>query len=221
MKDTKLTKHVRIFDKNAKNTNKSIFGEHSSLLYWDEQNPIWYDLYSILTQNFWVAREVNLTSDTTDWGTKMSDVEKQFYKRSISQLVLLDSIATIADGVFASYIQNPAIKAIMSYIASQEAIHNESYTYIATTFMTKEEATEVFEIPKTDGLILGASELILDQFEKFIKYPTRINMVYALVAMAALEGIRFTNGFTPFYLLNRNKKMMGSGQIITLIQREQ
>ncbi len=150
----------------------------------------------------------------------MSEEEKTLYKRAISQLVLLDSISTAIDGEFASYIKNPAIKAIMSYIASQESIHNESYTYIATTFMTKEEAIEVFSIPKTDKLILGASELILDEFSKFIEDPTPLTMIYALVAMAALEGIRFTNGFTPFYLFNKNKKMLGTGQIIQLIQRE-
>lgn len=159
-------------------------------------------------------------SDTRDW-RNLTDEEKELYKRSISQLVLLDSISTVIDGQIAAYIKNPAIKAIMAYIASQESIHNESYTYIASTFMSKEEANEVFDIPKTDPLILGASELILKEFENFAEDPTELNMVYALVAMAALEGIRFTNGFTPFYLLNRNNKMLGTGQIIQLIQRDE
>lgn len=216
-----MEKHIRLFNKDASNTNASIFGEHSGLLYWDEQDPAWYDLYSVLTENFWIAKEVNLTSDITDWNSKMTEKEKELYKRGISQLVLLDSVATSIDGEFASYIRNPAVKAIMSYIASQEAIHNESYTYIATTFLTKEEAQEVFDRPKTDVLIQKATDLILDRFENFSKAPTKLNMVEALVAMAALEGIRFTNGFTPFYLLNRNKKMLGTGQIITLIQRDE
>lgn len=216
-----MEKHIRLFNKDASNTNASIFGEHSGLLYWDEQDPVWYDVYSELKQNFWIPQEVTLGSDSRDWRTNMSDAEKELYKRSISQLVLLDSISTVIDGQLASYIKNPAIKAIMAYIASQESIHNESYTYIATTFLTKEEANEVFSIPKTDPLILGASELILDQFEKFVSEPTKQNMVEALVAMAALEGIRFTNGFTPFYLMNRNKKMLGTGQIIQLIQRDE
>lgn len=218
---TELKKHIRLFNKNADNVSNSIFGDVSGLLYWDEQDPVWYEVYSELTQNFWIAKEVSLSTDTNDWIARMSDDEKTMYKRAISQLILLDSIATTIDGQFASYITNPAIKAIMSYIASQEAIHNESYTYIATTFMTKEEATEVFSIPKTDPLILGASEAILDKFAEFNENPTPKTLLLAMVAMAALEGIRFTNGFTPFYLLNRNKKMLGTGQIIQLIQRKQ
>lgn len=216
-----LEKHIRLFNKDAENTNESIFGEHSGLLYWDEQNPVWYDVYSELKQNFWIPQEVGLNTDSRDWRDNMSDIEKTFYKRAISQLVLLDSISTVIDGQLAAYIKNPAIKAIMAYIASQESIHNESYTYIATTFMTKEEAKEVFEIPKTDKYILGSSEMILDAFETFLETPTKLNMAKALAAMAALEGIRFTNGFTPFYLLNRNKKMLGTGQIIQLIQRDE
>lgn len=221
MKDIKLNKHIRLFNKDSENTNESIFGEHSGLLYWDEQNPVWYDVYSELKQNFWIPQELSLGSDQRDWRDSMSQEEKELYKRGISQLVLLDSISTVIDGQFSAYIKNPAIKAVMAYIASQESIHNESYTYVATTFMSKEEATEVFQIPKTDEFILGSSELILDEFETFVSNPTPFNMARGLVAMAALEGIRFTNGFTPFYLLNRSKKMLGTGQIIALIQREQ
>lgn len=49
-----LEKHIRLFNKDAANTNASIFGEHSGLLYWDEQDPVWYDVYSELKQNFWI-----------------------------------------------------------------------------------------------------------------------------------------------------------------------
>lgn len=220
MKDNKLEKHIRLFNKDQKNTAKSIFEKSSGLLYWDEQDPTWYELFSNMTENFWISKEVNLTSDTTDWTSKLTKDEREMYKRAIGQLVLLDSISTNIDAQFAAYIKNPAIKAIMAYIASQESIHNESYTYIATTFMTKEEAEEVFNLPKTDELILGATDLILDEFDKFIQEPTKIQLVKALVAMAALEGIRFTNGFTAFYLLNREQKMLGTGQIISLIQRK-
>lgn len=216
---TNLKKHIRLFNKEAKNTGK-IFDEQSGLLYWDEHNPAYYDVYRELTGNFWVPQEVSLKSDTRDWENAMSNEDKELYKRGISQLVLLDSIATVIDGQFSSYIKNPAIKAIMSYVASQEAIHNESYTYVATTFMTKDEAQEVFEIPKTDKLILGASELILDEFENFIESPTPETLLRAMVAMANLEGVRFTNGFTPFYMFARENKMQGTGQIIQFIQRE-
>lgn len=212
-----MKKHIRLFNKDASNTNR-MFEDQSGLLYWDEQNPAYYEVYKELTGNFWIPNEVSLKSDLSQW-RKMSEEDRALYKRGISQLVLLDSVATAIDGQFAAYIKNPAIKAIMSYIASQEAIHNESYTYIVSSFMTKEEALEVFAGPKTDPQILASSDPILDEFANFIETPTPESMLRALISMAALEGIRFTNGFTPFYLLNRNNKMLNTGQIIQFIQR--
>lgn len=50
----KLNKHIRLFNKDSENTNPSIFGDVSGLLYWDEQDPAWYEVYSELKQNFWI-----------------------------------------------------------------------------------------------------------------------------------------------------------------------
>lgn len=49
-----LKKHIRLFNKDLENTNPSIFGDVSGLLYWDEQDPAWYEVYSELKQNFWI-----------------------------------------------------------------------------------------------------------------------------------------------------------------------
>lgn len=214
-----LNKHIRLFDGTKPNLAKTILDEHSGVLYWDEQADAYYNVWKEMTANFWISSEVTLKQDVVDWVSKMTDEEKEFFKRGISQLVVLDSVATVADGLFSAYIKNPAIKAIMAYVASQESIHNESYTYMATSFMTKEEAQEVFERPKTDEQIVEANNLILEQFENFVKDPSPETLLKGLVAMAMLEGIRFTNGFTPFYLLARNNRMVNSSSIINLIQR--
>lgn len=216
-----MEKHIRLFDGGKPNLGKTILDEHSGILYWDEQADAYYNVWKEMTGNFWVANEVTLKQDVVDWVSKMTDEEKEFFKRGISQLVVLDSVATVADGLFSAYIKNPAIKAIMAYIASQESIHNESYTYMATSFMTKEEAQEVFERPKKDKQIVEANNLILEQFENFVKDPTPETLLKGLVAMAMLEGIRFTNGFTPFYLLARNNRMVNSSSIISFIQRDE
>lgn len=49
-----LKKQIRAFNKDKSNTSPSIFGEVSGLLYWDEQLPVLYDVYSELKQNFWI-----------------------------------------------------------------------------------------------------------------------------------------------------------------------
>lgn len=209
-----------LFNPDVSNVAK-MFEPQSGLLYWDEQLPVYYEQYHKMTGNFWVAHEVSLSSDKNDWTSKLNDRQKELVKRGISQLVLLDSIASKIDARLASYVENSAVEALINYISSQETIHNEAYTYISTSFMTKEEAQEVFDRPKTDQQVLDATNRILEVFDEFTANQTPLTFAKALVAMAALEGIRFTNGFVPFYYLNRNNLLQGVGTIINFINRDE
>lgn len=214
-----MTKQVRrIFNPEAPNLTK-MFDTHSGLLDWNQQLPAYYEVYRKLVGNFWIPHEVPLGQDVSDWKNKLTDGQKSLFKRGISQLVLLDSIASAFDAELAAYVQNPAVKALLNYISSQETIHNESYSYTCISLMTQEESEAVFDSPKSDPLVIQATNAILDAFNKFVENKTPGNAAKALVAMAALEGIRFTNGFVPFYFLNRNNVMGGVGKIITFINR--
>lgn len=214
------SKFAPLFDPTKPNVDKML-EPHSGLLYWDEQLTVYYEQYKKLTGQFWIPNEVSLQSDLKDWNHKMNDNQKELFRRGISQLVLLDTLATVVDGYMAKYIQNPAIRTLLLYISSQESIHNESYTYVCTSFMTKNEADSVFIKPKEDPAVLTATQPILDAFDEFMNNPSPQTLAYSLAAMAALEGIRFTNGFTPFYYLNRNHLMQGTGSIINLINRDE
>lgn len=215
-----MSKFAPLFDPTKPNVTRML-EPHSGLLYWDEHLKVYYEQYRRLTGQFWIAHEISLQSDAKDWQNRMNDDQKELFKRGISQLVLLDTLATLSDGFMASYIENPAIRSLLFYIASQETIHNESYTYACTSFMTKEEADSVFTRPKEDPRVLAATQPILDAFDEFRNDPNPTTLAYSLAAMSALEGIRFTNGFTPFYYLNRNRLMQGTGSIINLIHRDE
>lgn len=220
-KEIEQTKTIApLFDPSKPNVTKML-DPHSGLLYWDEQPEVFYKQYRKLTSQFWVPQEISLQTDVTDWNNHMTKLQKEFFKRAVSQLVLLDSIATVIDGKMADFVKSPAVKTLMYYISSQESIHNESYTYISTSFMTKEEANEVFEKPKKDPLVIKATQPILDAFDEFVRNPNPDTFAFALIAMSSLEGIRFTNGFTPFYYLNRSNLMQGSGSVINLINRDE
>lgn len=214
------SKFAPLFDPTKPNITKML-SPHSGLLYWDEQLKVYYEQYRRLTGQFWTPHEIALQSDARDWNNAMTEDQQELFKRGISQLVLLDTLATVADGFMANFIENPAIRSLLFYIASQETIHNESYTYVCTSFMTKNEADDVFTRPKEDPKIIAATQPILDAFDDFRNNPTPTTLAYSLAAMSALEGIRFTNGFTPFYYLNRNRLMQGTGSVINLIHRDE
>lgn len=209
-----------IFNPDAPNVAK-MFEPQSGLLYWDEQLPVYYEQYQKMTGNFWIPIETSLAQDKLDWKSKLNEDQKELMRRGISQLVLLDSIASKIDARLANYVENTAVEALINYISSQETIHNESYTYICTSFMTREEAQEVFDRPKSDPQVLEATNDILAVFDEFNADNNPLTFAKALVAMAALEGIRFTNGFVPFYYLNRNNLMQGTGTIINFINRDE
>lgn len=218
--ENKETVFAPLFDPSKPNVT-NILEPHSGLLFWDEHPKVFYQQYRKLTSQFWIPQEVSVQTDATDWVSVLTKEQKELFKRGISQLVLLDSIATVVDGKMADFANSPAVKTLMYYISSQESIHNESYTYACTSFMTKEEVDEVFNKPKEDPLVIKATQPILDAFHEFEVNPNPETFAFALAAMAGLEGIRFTNGFTPFYYLNRSRLMQAIGAIINLINRDE
>lgn len=219
----KLQKKVRIFDEKLNNTSPKLFEDTSGIVFWDDiSNQAYYDLYQIQTENFWIPNEVSMAQDVSQWVSgKLSHEEKELYKSGIGVLAGLDSIATVFDKVASDYIGDSAVKAIMAFIAAMETIHNASYTYTFSSLSTKEEAKEVFERAKKNPFVVKRNKTMIKCFNDFLEKRDIPTFLKALVAMSGLEGVCFVNGFTPFYHLNRNGKMFGTGKIIKFIQRDE
>jgi ribonucleoside-diphosphate reductase beta chain len=217
----KLTKKIRLLDETLPNSAPRIFDEVSGILYWDEHKKVYYEINKEMKGNFWIPDEVSMAQDIQHWNSKMTENDKQLYLDGMGVLASLDSIATEFDKTAADYIRNPAIKANMAFIGGMESIHNESYTYNLSSVVTKPVAKKVFEFPKTNKLLVERNRLIMDVFGEFLKDQTLGNFVRSIVSMSGLEGLCFVNGFTPFYHLNRNNKMFGTGTIIQYIQRDE
>jgi ribonucleoside-diphosphate reductase beta chain len=218
-----LTKQVRVFNEDLPNSAPKLFDEVSGILFWDDiNNQTYYDLIKEMREVFWIPEEVSLQQDILQWhnGT-MTPVEQELFKNAIGILAVLDSIATYFDKVAADYIRDSAVKAIMAFVAAMETIHNESYTYNLSSFVTKDEAKEVFERPKKNKFMIERNRLMMDLFNDFIVKRDVESFAKGLVGMSGLEGLCFVNGFTPFYHFNRNNKMFGSGRIIQFIQRDE
>jgi ribonucleoside-diphosphate reductase beta chain len=219
----KLTKQVRIFDENLKNSAAGLFEEQSGILFWDDiSKQVYYDIYKEMQGNFWIPEEINMQGDYGHWhnGT-MDENEQQLFKDGIGVLASLDSIATQFDDIAARYIKNSAVRAVMAFVGAMESIHNESYTYNMSSLEPKHVTLQVFEFAKQNEFVLTRNKFMMNIFEEFLKDQTIENFLKGLVAMSGLEGICFVNGFTPFYHFMRNNKMFGTGRIIQYIQRDE
>jgi len=209
---------------NPEYPNKStgiINGKSSGLLNWNDiAYPQMYDLYQTLLANFWKAQEINMQDDIKQWDT-LSETEKDIFLRINTQLASLDSLQTPTMSQVMDYVTDSSFKAIFAVISQQEAVHNESYSYILSSIVPIGEQNERFNQAKLDPIVRKRNQLILDAYENFRENPTPQALFQLCVNSINLEGIYFYAGFAFFYHLARNQKMLKTSTMISYIQRDE
>ena len=209
---------------NPEYPNKStgiINGKTSGLLNWnDSAYPQMYDLYQTLLSNFWKAQEINMQDDIKQWDS-LSETEKDVFLRINTQLASLDSLQTPTMSQVMDYVTDSSFEAIFAVISQQEAVHNESYSYILSSLVPLQEQNQRFNEAKDDPIVQKRNKLILDAYEQFRNEPTPIHLFKLAVNSINLEGIYFYAGFAFFYNLARRQKMLKTSTMISYIQRDE
>ncbi|WKA58436.1 ribonucleotide-diphosphate reductase subunit beta [Planococcus shenhongbingii] len=209
---------------NPEQPNKStgiLNGESSGLLNWNDiAYPQMYDLYQTLLANFWKAQEINMQDDIKQWD-HLTDVERDVFLRINTQLASLDSLQTPTMSQVMDYVTDSSFKAIFAVISQQEAVHNESYSYILSSLVSISEQNARFNQAKSDPIVRKRNELILDAYEAFRQNPTPQTLFRLSVNSINLEGIYFYAGFAFFYHLARQQKMLKTSTMISYIQRDE
>ncbi|MFJ7724761.1 ribonucleotide-diphosphate reductase subunit beta [Neobacillus sp. NPDC097160] len=204
--------------------NKStgiINGESSGLLNWNDiAYPQMYDLYQTLLGNFWKAQEINMQDDIKQWDL-LSATEKDVFLRINTQLASLDSLQTPTMTQVMDYVTDSSFKAIFAVIAQQEAVHNESYSYILSSLVPLSEQNARFNQAKSDPIVQERNHLILQAYESFRQNPTPQHLFQLAVNSINLEGIYFYAGFAFFYHLAGQQKMLKTSTMISYIQRDE
>lgn len=211
---------IKLLQKNRDNEAYTILGETSGVLDWNSVPKQFYTFYKKLLANHWTADEVSMADDKSDW-KRLSKEEQEAYKRIIGSLNVLDSVQTRYILDVSRYISNPAVAHVFSVIGKDETVHTESYSYTFASLFSLKEQKEVFESAKTDPDMVKRYEKVFELYEEFHRNPTKENFVMTLVANMALEGIYFFSGFTFFYLLARQGKMINTAKMISFIHRDE
>jgi ribonucleoside-diphosphate reductase beta chain len=204
--------------------NKStgiINGESSGLLNWNDiAYPQMYDIYQTLLSNFWKAQEINMQDDIKQWDN-LSTIEQDVFLRINTQLASLDSLQTPTMSQVMDYVTDSSFKAIFAVISQQEAVHNESYSYLLSSLVPLSEQNNRFNQAKNDPIVQKRNKFILDAYESFRQNPTPQNLFKLGVNSINLEGIYFYAGFAFFYNLARHQKMLKTSTMISYIQRDE
>lgn len=209
---------------NPTHPNKStgiVNGQCSGILNWNDiAYPQMYDLYQTLLSNFWKAQEINMQDDIKQWDS-LTDHERDIFLRVNTQLASLDSLQTPTMSQVMDFVSDSSFKAIFAVISQQEAVHNESYSYILSSLVPLQEQNKRFDEARLDPIVQKRNALILDSYEKFRANPTKQHLFELAVNSINLEGIYFYAGFAFFYNLARRMKMLKTSTMISYIQRDE
>ena len=218
---TEIKRRV-LMDKEAPNRSTAIVnGQSSNVLNWDDVRFSWaYPKYKKMLGNFWTPFEINMGTDVKQFNN-LTDEEKNTFKKVIGLLALLDSVQTDYAGKVADYLTDSSLNALMIILAQQEVIHNHSYSYILSSLVSKDEQDRIFDFWRTEPVLEKRNDFVLKGYEQFAENPTIENMLDSIVYDVILEGLFFYSGFSFFYHLAREQKMVATSTMINYINRDE
>src|SRR5690625_4268386 len=177
-------------------------------------------MYKRLVGNYWQADEVSMASDLKQF-PELTVAERDAYLKIIGLLSTLDAPQTRTALLFSLYATDPSVQSIMAVIAQQEAVHNESYSYVLASVVSLSDQNKSFELGRKDPVLLKRNEAIMKHYNKFVEEPTIENILKTLVYTILLEGMFFYSGFAFFYNLARHNKMVGTSTMVSYINRDE
>lgn len=169
-------------------------------------------------KQFWLPEEISISKDLKCW-SELDENQKRLYKRVLAGLTLLDTKQG-NNGIpsMMSLTDNLQRKAVLSFMGTMEEIHAKSYSSIFTTLLSKVEIEELFTWIETEPTLQRKAELILKQYENT---NDKKSLYLSMVTSVFLESFLFYSGFFyPLYLAGQGK-MVASGEIISLILRDE
>ena len=169
-------------------------------------------------KQFWLPEEIYVSKDLKCWGM-LSEKEKELYKKVLAGLTLLDTKQG-NNGVpsMMNLTENLQRKAVLSFMGTMEEIHAKSYSSIFMTLLSNDQIDELFNWIENEPTLQRKADLILAQYENT---NDNESLYLSMVTSVFLESFLFYSGFFyPLYLAGQGK-MVASGEIISLILRDE
>ena len=169
-------------------------------------------------KQFWLPEEISVSKDLKTWND-LKESEKELYKKVLAGLTLLDTKQG-NNGVpsMMSLTDNLQRKAVLSFMGTMEEIHAKSYSSIFMTLLTTTQIDELFDWIESEPTLQRKADLILAQYENT---TDQRSLYLSMVTSVFLESFLFYSGFFyPLYLAGQGK-MVASGEIISLILRDE
>lgn len=180
-----------------------------------KHSAIW-NFYKQSVACFWVAEEIDLSTDLHDWNEKLNDNERHFIKQVLAFFAASDGIVNENLAVnFMNEVQYPEARCFYGFQIMMENIHSETYSLLIDTYIkdTTEKAY-LFNAIETVPAVKRKAEWALRWIEKG-SFQER------LIAFAAVEGIFFSGSFCSIFWLKKRGLMPGLSFSNELISRDE
>ncbi len=185
---------------------------------WNAPTHKFYDdVFLKQVEQFWLPEEIPVSEDKLGWDA-LDAQTKEAYERILVGLTLLDTeqsngIQKIGDATNDLFIQS-----IMALFAGFESIHARSYSTIFQTLCTSERIDELFTWAEETQTLQQKVDKIVTSYDDI---EDEESLFISMIGSLCLEGICFYSGFYLPLLLAGQGKMVNSGEIISLILRDE
>lgn len=175
-----------------------------------------WTMYKRAVSTFWVAEEINLSQDVTEWKTLTPD-ERHFVKHVLAFFAGADGI--VMENLqlnFGAEVQAPEARQFYSYQTFNEAVHAETYGLLIDALI---------DDPAERESMFGAIEKMPAVAKKAAwatKWlnPTR-RFAERLLGFMCVEGILFSGSFCAIFWLKKRGLMPGLGLANQFISRDE
>lgn len=213
---------------------KMFFGETVNVSRYDKQKFIAFE-ESIESQlgYFWKPEEIDVSKDRRDFAS-LQENEKHIFLSNLKYQTLLDSIQGRSPNVaFLPIVSIPELETWIESWSFSETIHSRSYTHIMRNALP--DPSSVLDDIVNDDAILARANDVSKHYDKLIElnakrqlktsdyneYDHKVALFMAMVAVNALEAIRFYVSFACSFAFAENELMTGNAKIIKLIARDE
>jgi ribonucleoside-diphosphate reductase beta chain len=168
-------------------------------------NPKVVELCDLQESNIWLASDINLTHDASDWH-KLSTEEQDYIKQILAYFAASDGV--VDENIALNFLQDvqiPEVRYFYYFQSMMEAVHAKVYSQMINTFISsQEERDELFDALHTHPMIKKKGDWCFKYMD-----PKNASFSERLIAFLAVEGIFFAGSFAAIFWL-RDRQILSN-----------
>lgn len=208
------------------------FGEPVNVARYDQQKyPIFEKLIGNQLAFFWRPEEIDVSKDRRDY-LALPEHERHIFLSNLKYQILLDSVQGRSPNVaFLPLVSIPELETWIETWAFSETIHSRSYTHIIRNIVV--DPGEIFDTIVVNPQIAARAQSVTSHYDDLIDSTPlyqkgeislremKKKLILCMASVNVLEGIRFYVSFACAFAFAERKIMMGNGNLIRLVARDE